>query len=180
MNYYIDVKYTKRSNWALPYFKRETSYQVEAIFITCERKGGVYSATIDRKRYGGKPKEMADAVVRDILMRNCDNEPVMLFGVDTAIKAAIFYDLLPDIPYWMSKNIMDIQLYADMYILPNVNFEKLAEQDKIDFIQTRPLSLPEKKDVIRLHTDYPIKGTKSNSEWAYYLHKFYTELEKGL
>lgn len=180
MNYYIDVKYTKRTKRTLPYLKKETVYGIDHISITCERKGGIYSAKIDRKRYGDKPKEMADAVVRDILMRNFDNEPVILLGVDTTIKAAILYDLFTDIPYWMPNGIIDIQLYADTYIIPRVDLNKLAEQDKIDFIQTRPLLLQEKKEVIRMHADYPKIGTQIPTVWMYHLHNFYKELEKDL
>ena len=180
MDFYIDIKYREVVKRPFPWiFKKKTRIPKEVYIFSKRGKNGTSSFGIDIDHPNITQERMSTSIMYHIL-NGTDDCHTRFFGIDTLVKGTLFYDILQEIPYWMPKNIMDIELYANTYILPRVDFNKLVEQDKIDFLPNRKLSMPEIKEAIKLHVDYPSEELYKNAEWIYQLHKFYTELEQQL
>lgn len=181
MDFYIDVKYREVYKRTFPWLRKELFYHIDAVHISY----GPGKWAILGRRYYKQHSDIRDGLIKYVedirdVWRKDGHEPIRIFSMGN-VQSMLVYSLFKEVkPEWLPPGIVDIETYAYCYVFPKIDFNKLVEQDKIDFLPNRKLSMPEIKEAIKLHVDYPSEELYKNAEWIYRLHKFYTELEQQL
>lgn len=170
MDFYIDITVEEKQVRTVPWLRKETVYTIGLLRICTEKQNRII----------GGDKRFLTQKLHTFFTDHSNGEPITIYGYNVGFKWHLFNKIFGDnIPEYLPEDIIDIQAYANIAVIPKIDFEKLHEDGAINYIPTREMSIQEKKDLLRMHKNYPV-GFTDTSRYAMRLHKFYKQLEESL